>query len=348
MLFGGTKLELVPIRGEQRDQMQVSCPQCSCTKVVKKGKQKTKHGATQRYHCTECNTTFTYRTFPGKTYQEQLILDTLSTYNKGYTLSQTTQKINKQYKTHITPSTIHRWIHEHKDTCTYSHLRTLLQKNHPPENIITSKTFLYKGLAYNFKYHTGKLAHLGADFPTLISYIKRFEHGCPAFFQGIQERCSKHHLSTTPPQIIGSKQKPQRISTLAALALSGRPASTARHSHVETFLLINDNATIAVEVPVWFWEKQPGYGIAGHIDLIQINDDHITILDYKPDACKQNLHNVISQLYLYARGLSFRTNISLDKIRCAWFDEHDFYEFEPKQAIMHQVHFTSPITLIQS
>lgn len=73
-------------------------------------------------------------------------------------------------------------------------------------------------------------------------------------------------------------------------------------------------------------------GISGHIDLLQIRYDRVYILDFKPGARKENRRKVASQLYLYASGLSFRTSIPLEKMRCAWFDDKVYYEFSPAEA----------------
>ena len=43
-----------------------------------------------------------------------------------------------------------------------------------------------------------------------------------------------------------------------------------RHQKIEEFFLINDSATVAVEVPVYLTEKESGIKkpLTGHIDLI--------------------------------------------------------------------------------
>lgn len=100
---------------------------------------------------------------------------------------------------------------------------------------------------------------------------------------------------------------------------------------VEKFMLINDSSTVACEVPVWFWEKNLDSGISWHIDLLQIRNKRIYVMDFKPDAQKENEQRVASQLFLYASGLSFRTGIGLGRFRCAWFDDKNYYEFSPKE-----------------
>lgn len=54
------------------------------------------------------------------------------------------------------------------------------------------------------------------------------------------------------------------------------------------------------------------------------------ILDFKPNAAKEQRRKVTTQLNLYAPALAKRANLSLEKIRCAWFDEEDFFSFRPK------------------
>ncbi len=98
-----------------------------------------------------------------------------------------------------------------------------------------------------------------------------------------------------------------------------------RHEKVEEFFLINDSATVAVEVPVYLTEKESGFkkALTGHIDLIQVRSNRIHILDYKPD--KEG--DAAAQLFLYARCLRKRTGLS--DITCAYFDENAYFQFRP-------------------
>ena len=60
----------------------------------------------------------------------------------------------------------------------------------------------------------------------------------------------------------------------------------------------------------------------------------IHILDYKPKASYENISKVISQLFLYAVMISFRTGIWLRNIRCAWFDSESYFEFNPNLIVI--------------
>ena len=112
-------------------------------------------------------------------------------------------------------------------------------------------------------------------------------------------------------------------------------------------MLTNDSVTIAVEVPVYLNKediqhlKKYGFdidlksdGITGHIDFLQIRHGYIHILDYKPEARKEKHAHI--QLTIYALALSRRAVLPLKCFKCAWFDEHDYYEFYPLQGVLQQ------------
>jgi hypothetical protein len=103
-------------------------------------------------------------------------------------------------------------------------------------------------------------------------------------------------------------------------------------------MLLNDSATIAVEVPIYLTPDDFAYfeahgftfpfgeqPITGHIDFIQLRSGYLHILDYKPDAAKET--HAVTQLTIYAMALSRRTGIPVKAFKCAYFDERDYLEF---------------------
>jgi ATP-dependent exoDNAse (exonuclease V) beta subunit len=104
--------------------------------------------------------------------------------------------------------------------------------------------------------------------------------------------------------------------------------STDRHPAIQRFMLANDSATVAVEVPVFLHPHEaPDLGLpsplTGHIDVLQIRGDRVWILDYKPNARFEKKAKF--QTYLYARALSVRTGIPLSYFRIAYFDDQDYF-----------------------
>ncbi|RLF60499.1 MAG: hypothetical protein DRN16_04690 [Thermoplasmata archaeon] len=186
--------------------------------------------------------------------------------------------------------------------------------------------FKHHGLDYKFRYHKAKLGKLASNYPGLVRYLKCFESGCPSeMFEG-GERCSGLRLR------VDIKKSTRRNQACRVGILKAIKDNRRRHEGIEEFMLINDKATIACEIPIWLWEKNMDIGVSGHIDILQIRQGRIYILDFKPNAAQENEQKVVSQLYLYALGLSFRTGIPLRMFRCAWFDEKVYYEFDPAEA----------------
>jgi hypothetical protein len=161
--------------------------------------------------------------------------------------------------------------------------------------------------------------------------IRIVSKGCPGKYFDEDLRCSELRLE------VGVKKEGRynHACKLTGLANQAVSRNLQRHDAVEEFMLINDSCTVAREVPVWYWDKRLG-GVAGHIDLVQVRFGNIWILDYKPGAGaiarRSKLEReVITQLYLYALALSFRTGIPLSEFRCAWFDECVYYCFDPSK-----------------
>jgi len=56
----------------------------------------------------------------------------------------------------------------------------------------------------------------------------------------------------------------------------------------------------------------------------------IHLLDYKPKA---RAIDPVNQLVVYALAFASRTRLPVKVFKCAWFDEKDYFEFFPLQAI---------------
>ncbi len=114
----------------------------------------------------------------------------------------------------------------------------------------------------------------------------------------------------------------------AKSALCNVRDNKARHLAVQDFMLANDEATIACEVPVYLapWEVSGmDRPLSGHIDILQIRGDRVWILDYKPNA-RYNVQAYLTQVFLYGVCLSRRTEIPMEQIGLAYFDDRDYFE----------------------
>ena len=179
---------------------------------------------------------------------------------------------------------------------------------------------------YAFKIHHLKLNILSKKFPEVKEYLWQIYKKCPdeLFEQGL--RCSSAKVKNI--NFNRKRAKDNQAVALARLALLLSKRNKDRHSTIQEFMLINDTATVATEVPVYLYPNEiPGLKqvVTGHIDLLQIRWDKVWILDYKPDA-KFNRTNSLYQVFLYALCLHKRTGIPLKNIGLAYFDDKDYFE----------------------
>lgn len=296
----------------------------------------------QVYQCGECLYRFTlgdaskHKSYPLKT-----ILDTISLFNSGHSLSETQAIMVRRFHTHIPERTISAWIAEHKRLASYARLRGDARALFGPKDVIRSYTLEHRQV-YRFQVHQAKLDMLirTAGIRGLANLKAHFDTVGPTYphnlFTQSVERSSKFPAEFRP-QIA---RKENHATQLAALAVPTSPNNKKRHETLQRFMLINDSVTVAVEVPVFLtsddieYYRAQGFDLAlnadtitGHIDFLQIRNGHVHILDYKPEARKERHAHV--QLTIYALALARRTGLPVKVFKCAWFDEKDYFEFFP-------------------
>jgi ribosomal protein L37AE/L43A len=321
------------------------CPECGCKDAVKKGKRRNRLQIHQVFKCTECLHRFTGAPAKNKTYPLRLILETVSTFNLGYSLTETQRLLHTRFHRNIPECTISSWLTEYRPLATYSRLRTYGKKLFAPDTIIRTINFDHQQV-YRHQIHRAKLkilleSPLHSAFAPITKYLEGLKTNFPNhLFQTAQHRSSKFPAELCPP----IARKENHATRTAALAVPAAPNNRKRHETLQRFMLVNDSATIAVEVPVFLTREDLRYyrergfnldfesdSITGHIDFLQIRNGHIHILDYKPEAKKETHAHV--QLTIYALALARRTVLPLKFFKCGWFDEKDYFEFYPLQGV---------------
>ncbi|MBI4739342.1 PD-(D/E)XK nuclease family protein [Candidatus Woesearchaeota archaeon] len=190
------------------------------------------------------------------------------------------------------------------------------------------------GWFYHYRVHLSKTKQLCTNnLLPLRDYLFSMFDGCPDdyFVNGPRSSTLRFDLGIQPQAVRGHE-----ISQLAKKGLSQSRYKTA-HSNVEVFMLENDSATIAVEIPLWLHDRELEFfrrlfdtdnPLSGHIDVLRVQDDgKIWIWDYKPNAHKEKYASC--QTYFYALMLSKRTGIPLYEFRCGHFDDEQAYLFRP-------------------
>jgi transposase-like protein len=331
----------------------IICPHCKSYKTRKEGKQKNKFQIIQKYKCNLCKKYFSENTIKFKTYPSKIIITSISYYNLGYSQNKTKNLINKRFKTKVSQKTISNWISQYKSICTFHKLRKKAIRLYSPNKIIT-KTKLQHNQIYKFQLHNAKLKLLEKyltkrKFSLLKKYLEKistnkFPHH---IFKSkkIKSQLPRASQIKFPTLKIKKYKKQNLANKLAELGLMLAKTKKQRHQKIQNFMLINDSVTLAAELPVYLNKNDIRYfkkrkfkfnlnnyktPITGHIDLIQIRNNLIHILDYKPDAKNQN---PIEQLTLYALALASKTKLALKDFKCAWFDEKNYFEFFPLHTV---------------
>ena len=346
------------------------CPHCNSTRLIKKGSRTKKLETVAMLKCKACGRTFTPgpRALRNKTYPLAEILDAITTYNRGHSLAETAAHLSSRYGHKVNTATISRWLSQHPALTTYSRLRSYGKRLYSPRQLIRT-TKLYHRQVYEFAYHRAKLDLLRKGM--LDPFIQRSSvesfHKLANFIESVPTTCP-HALFKAEDGVRGSQLGDSFIDTeslevverqnaateTAALIIPGVGSNHERHSRLQRFMLANDAATIAVEVPIWLGEEdiaaleadhgielvpkrmQPGGGhaprqVTGHIDFLQVRNGCLHILDYKPDA---RTNRPFAQLTLYALALTrLAPGLRLFTIKCAWFNETAYNEFFPRKVL---------------
>lgn len=316
----------------------ITCKHCGSLNVMKKGKRKLEGGKGERqiYSCKECLHRFSLETRK-KRFDVWPIIDAVCAYHNGYSYNEVCEMIARKYKIKVGKSSVERWVKEYG--LGYLDVRDMIISKHG-SGIIVERMFNHSGLVYNFKFHKGKLKEYG-KFEGLKGFISRVSTGKGVrdeVFNGAGEseggnemRCSQ---TRTDVHVGVSASENMKLNRVVGEMLKIVKNNRQRHMLVENLLLSCDRDTVAVEVPVWYWDKLKDVGVCGHIDVVQVRYGKVWIMDYKPAAEKEQYEKVVSQLYNYALALSFRTGVTLRDIMCAWFDSAKTYSFKPAEVVV--------------
>jgi transposase-like protein len=331
-----------------------ACPHCGSHTISRKGVRKKKLEIVQLWRCAFCKRTFT----PGpaalrnKTYPIRLVLQALTLYNLGYSLSETAKRLKSKSGRTVSPSTIATWIGAHKEQTTFRRLRAEATTLYPPAQTIRSIK-LYHRQVYAYAYHRSKLTLLRCNpqhrrFEALATFLENIPSSCPhELFRRDDDpkaRASQSRPAFANADRLVINRKENTATGTAALIIPAVGPNKLRHETLQNFMLANDSSTVAVEIPIWLTEDEIAdletrYGIelaaggaprsiTGHIDFLQVRNDAVHILDYKPDA---RTNKPIAQLAIYALALTIRVpGLKLFDIKCAWFNEEEYNEFFPR------------------
>lgn len=301
------------------------CPTCHTDKsVIKAGLRNSKKGIIQKYYCKDCRRYFNSSKQSYTQYPLHIILYALQCYNIGYPVAQVKTLIGKRYPYSPPTRTIYAWFKQYGTVASFLDIRRRYRLD--PQDLLFTHTYHHQQI-YPFSYHHLKLNIASKHLPQLKRYINWIIRNLQTeiFLSGPRASNQKANgqLSLVKKKSILTEQ--------AQFALSDPDKKLSAHEKVQRFLLINDLTTICTELPVFLNPLETttfkiDTPLTGHIDVIQIQNDTVYILDYKP-----NLRNPVQytgQLMAYKEALYQRTRIPYAQIKTAVFNEYEYFEFE--------------------
>lgn len=347
------------------------CPTCHGRRIVRDGLRRNSFRQLQIYWCKDCRRHFSSLTgLKGVKYPPRVIARALCLYNLGFSQEEAARRIASEHRITVPRRTISDWISGYRSITTFHRLRARAVEQFG-RSMLKERTLNHQQV-YQYKVHMAKLPLTADAVPRdvaakvktyLLSVFENFpddlfqEDGKPTLDQQAAPdgkppgqqlaqpagmRSSKSRFETLP---LARIEKQNLANDLAALGLLLARKNRDRHPSVQDFMLANDSCTIACEVPVYLTAEEIAYykskgffvtlpespkPITGHIDIVQARNGLIHLLDYKPKA---RHIDPVNQLVVYALAFASRTRLPVKVLKCAWFDEKDYFEFFPLQAI---------------
>jgi len=344
------------------------CPACDGRQIIKRGLRKNSLRQLQIYFCKDCRGYFSSLAgLKGVKYPPRVIARALCLYNLGHSQEEAARHIASEQRIRVPRRTISDWISGYRPITTFHRLRAAAVLQFP-DGMLKERTLEHQQI-YQYKVHLPKLAFTAEAVPRDMAAKVRnylfsiFGNFPDTLFQEDKDgeanlnhqttpetpgppvalRSSKSHFEILP---LSRSEKQNLANDLAALGLLLARKTRDRHPSVQDFMLANDSCTIACEVPVYLtadeirYYKSKGFfitleespkPITGHIDVVQARNGFIHLLDYKPKARQID---PVNQLVVYALAFASRTRLPVKALKCAWFDEKDYFEFFPLRAVL--------------
>jgi len=227
-------------------QQNLPCPVCHSTYVIKKGKRRNRLQFIQLYQCGECGRRFTGNPGRNKSYPLKYILEALSTYHLGNSLTETQNIMRCRARVEVPEATLRSWLTAYRPLTSYARLRIVGRKLMQPSAVIRAFALQHQQV-YQFQVHLAKLCLL-LESPShhhvapVRQYLERIDAHFPHYlFLKTAHRSSTFPATINPP----ITRKENHATRLAGLVLPTSPTNKKRHETLQRFMLINDSDTVA-------------------------------------------------------------------------------------------------------
>lgn len=237
-----------------------ACPKCASRYVIRKGKRRNRLQLLQLFQCGECLHRFTAAPGRNKTYPLKVILDALSLYNLGHSITAAGRLIRNRNHIDVPQGTFRSWIKIYRPFTTYARMRTAGLRLFGPGTAIRSLDLEHRQV-YRFQVHQPKLDLL-LDTPPHrhLAPVRTYLRGIGAHFPHDIFVTAAQRSSTFPALVHPAVTRKENHATrTAALVLPTSPTNVKRHETLQRFMIVNDSVTVAVEVPVYLTQDDIAY-----------------------------------------------------------------------------------------
>ncbi len=115
---------------------------------------------------------------------------------------------------------------------------------------------------------------------------------------------------------------PQQVQKVMDIYKVNRIPKVPGHEPILKNILIKDKKSIAIEVPIW--DEAEKRSITGHIDLIQVENDVVKVIDYKPEG---KFIFSLPQVAMY--GILLKSKLNIRNLKCISFNKEEAWEYDP-------------------
>lgn len=119
---------------------------------------------------------------------------------------------------------------------------------------------------------------------------------------------------------------PQQAQKVMDIYKVNRIPGVPGHEPILKNILIKDKNSIAIEIPIW--NEAENKLITGHIDLIQVENNIVKVIDYKPEG---NFLFSLPQVAMY--GFLLKSKLNIKNLRCISFNKEEAWEYDPQVLI---------------
>ena len=190
------------------------------------------------------------------TYPIPAIIETLSLYNRGYTLDESARRAGKRHRLSIRRQTAGSWKERYAKHFPYLKIRDAIASTYAPHSLIMESR-LHHGQVYDYAYHRGKMQRIlaGSTKARAFHPLKTLLETAPTETPHDLFRQQKSRASQTKERFsldeVAITQRTNSAVDMAAFVIPTVSRNTMRHPKLQDFMLTNDLATVAVEVPVY-------------------------------------------------------------------------------------------------